>query len=79
MDQSHPLDPTLKASKASGPPTIRLLIMINPDIEQMVHKMVHAVTAYPSIHLKLSVLRVFVLKFDNLCIKSIRVSSTEMV
>ena len=26
MHQSHPLDPTLKASKASGPPTIRLLV-----------------------------------------------------
>ena len=46
---------------------------------QMVHKMVHAVTAYPSIWLKLSVLRVFVLKFDNPCRKNKRVSSTEMV
>ena len=44
--------------------------------KKMVHKMVHAVTAYPSICLKL---RVFVLKFDNPCRKSIRVSSTEIV
>ena len=38
---------------------IALVNIIISEIEQVVHKMVYAVTAYPSISLKLSVLRVF--------------------
>ena len=74
---------------------IALVNIIISEIEQVVHKMVHAVTAYPPICLKLSVFKsllywimidskhkcnwCFVLKLDNPCRKSIRVSSTDMV
>ena len=44
---------------------IALVNIIISEIEQVVHKMVHAVTAYPSISLKLSVLRVFCTEIEQ--------------